>query len=179
MQQIPISAANKNNCPSPSSQTCHCNRIMLPYSKTCQVIFWTLENPGSAGNLFLSVPLQCIVSFLSLLFFSITSVLRKRQAGQCSLLYSSTTGVMINLETTKSRHTFTVHLSVKIFHQACPCCQFLGLTISDPCRCHLHKDWLQNNNQDWYKHKLKHKYKTNTTLYELAGGSCTETKNRN
>ena len=34
MQQIPISAANKNNCPSPSSQACHCNRIMLPYTKT-------------------------------------------------------------------------------------------------------------------------------------------------
>ena len=65
------------------------------------------------------------------------------------------------------------HLSVKVFQQACPCCQFLGFTISDPCRCHLHKDWLQNNNQDWYKHKLKHKYKTNTA------GSCTETKNRN
>ena len=34
MQQIPISAANKNNCPSPSSQACHCNRIMLPCTKT-------------------------------------------------------------------------------------------------------------------------------------------------
>ena len=110
--------------------------------------------------------LSPIVSF-SFLSISTISVLKKRQAGQsqCNLLYSSTTGV-INLKTTKSRHTFTFqqktfilkgasltferktsskkslthfHLSVKVFHQACPCCQFLGLTISDPCRCHLHK----------------------------------------
>ena len=87
MQQIPISAANKNYCPSPSSQACHCNRIMLPYTKTFND---KNKNP----------PLQYLRSAIS--------VLKKRQArqSQCNLLYSSTTGV-INLKTTKSRHTFT------------------------------------------------------------------------
>ena len=128
MQQIPISAANKNNCPSPSSQACHCNRIMLPYTKTfndknknpplqylcyniAHLIWFQIKVFPPSNNLKLGPInyniLSHIVSF-SFLSLSTISVLKKRQArqSQCSLLYSSTTGV-INLKTTKSRHTFT------------------------------------------------------------------------
>ena len=60
--------------------------------------------------------LSPIVSF-SFLSISTISVLKKRQAGQsqCNLLYSSTTGV-INLKTTKSRHTFTFQQKT-VIHQ--------------------------------------------------------------
>ena len=118
--------------------------------------------------------LSPIVSF-SFLSISTISVLKKRQAGQsqCNLLYSSTTGV-INLETTKSRHTFTFQL--KSFTKLALVANFLGwqyptlvavtCTKSD-CKTIIRTDTNINT-------------KTNTTLYELVGGSrCTGTKNRN